>query len=38
MNIRYMTLDDIDAIVSLENKVWTAETTPAPFPSLTPIK
>lgn len=32
MNIRYMTLEDIDDIVSIENKVWTAETTPAPLP------
>ncbi|MDG3142849.1 GNAT family N-acetyltransferase [Streptococcus suis] len=38
MNIRYMTLDDIDAIVSLENKVWTAETTPAPLPISDPNK
>lgn len=38
MNIRYMTLDDVDAIVSLENKVWTAETTPAPLPISDPHK
>ncbi|MEQ9763573.1 GNAT family protein [Streptococcus sp. ZJ151] len=38
MNIRYMTLDDIEDIVSLENKVWTAETTPAPLPISDPNK
>lgn len=32
MKIRYMTLDDVEDIVSIENKVWTAETTPAPLP------
>lgn len=32
MKIRYMTLDDVENIVSIENKVWTAETTPAPLP------
>ncbi|MFU2206104.1 GNAT family N-acetyltransferase [Streptococcus pluranimalium] len=32
MKIRYMTLDDVEDIVSIENKVWTAESTPAPLP------